>query len=154
MKFEAVPLAQRFWLKMIVLETGCWEWQGKRDAHGYGKTSIARKEFLAHRIAWILIYGDIPENLCVCHICDNPSCINPTHLFLGTHKDNITDATYKGRMHLGEDHGQSKLTEQLVLLARGIHQRHGISTRKLAQICEVSPPTMWEAINGKTWRHI
>ncbi len=72
----------------------CWIWKDHRNASGYGST----QKQLAHRMAWMLTHGPIPESLCVLHACDNPPCVNPAHLSLGTHLENMTDALRKGRM--------------------------------------------------------
>ena len=88
----------RFWSKVDQTGTGCWEWQGTRMAAGYGKFSYQGKSMYAHRMAWQLSNGSIPEGLYVLHRCDNPSCVRPVHLFLGTQRVNMHDAIEKGRM--------------------------------------------------------
>jgi HNH endonuclease len=79
------------------MTTKCWEWTGTRNNTNYGLTSLDCKQMGAHRAAWILMYGEIPEGINVCHTCDNPPCCNPEHLFLGTQSDNIKDMYDKGK---------------------------------------------------------
>lgn len=82
--------------KVPYMRTRCWEWTGALT-DGYGQFCIDYTPHGAHRAAWILANGDIPEGLCVCHSCDQPSCVRPSHLFLGSHMDNVQDAINKGR---------------------------------------------------------
>jgi len=81
-------------------ENECWPWLAYKQADGYGTFRVPGDEKVkAHRMAWILMRGEIPEGLYVCHHCDNPSCVNPAHLFLGTHWDNVQDKVAKGRQY-------------------------------------------------------
>lgn len=79
-------------------ETGCWEWQAYKDKGGYGHFLVNGYYTRAHRASYIIFNGDFDRSLDVCHKCDNPPCVNPDHLFLGTHKDNMHDAINKGRL--------------------------------------------------------
>jgi hypothetical protein len=92
-----------FWAKVrIASDDECWEWSGARNAKGYGvkRNAVARgkaENIQAHRMSWIVFNSEVPDGLLVLHRCDNPSCVNPAHLFLGTHKDNMDDKMSKGR---------------------------------------------------------
>lgn len=116
-----VPIEQRFSTKFIIDESGCWNWQSSIDGAGYGMIATQKGVHLkAHRFSWTLSRGEIPESLFVLHRCDNRRCVNPDHLFLGTHQDNMDDMVSKGRLppHNGEKNGASKLTEEKVLAIR------------------------------------
>ena len=90
-------------------ETGCWEWVGYRNIDGYGDWKLpGSREHRAHRVAWILAKGPIPDGLHVLHHCDNPSCVYPPHLYLGTEADNGRDRAVRGRAARGERHGRRK----------------------------------------------
>ncbi len=95
------PVAERFWPKVRRGE-GCWEWTGARSAKGYGRLTAGRRGdgyLRTHRLSFELAYGPVPDGLFVLHRCDNPPCVRPDHLFLGTKSDNMRDAVSKGRLN-------------------------------------------------------
>lgn len=128
----------------------CWLWAGTREARGYGVTSFMKRNVLAHRLSWELSHGAIPAGLHVLHRCDNPPCVNPGHLFLGTHLDNIADMVGKGRHVRGERQWQSVLTEDAVRSIRAA----GESGRELARRFGVTASCISEVRNGKAWAHV
>lgn len=89
--------ADAFFANVVRTRRGCLEWKGTRTFENYGRLFVRRRSIRAHRLAWELVHGPIPDGLCVCHQCDNPPCVNPDHLFLGSHQDNNRDAVRKGR---------------------------------------------------------
>lgn len=93
-------LEQRFW-STIKKNDKCWEWQGRRDRRNYGTLRVSNKQMLAHRVSWQLNVGRIPTRKLVCHSCDNPPCVRPSHLWIGTNKQNMDDAKSKGLFKLG-----------------------------------------------------
>jgi hypothetical protein len=101
----------RFWSKVSVGDNAdCWPWLAKRNEKGYG----CFQDFKSHRVAYEFLRGPIPDGKIACHHCDNPSCCNPHHIFLGTHQDNADDCVIKGRSRKGERHPMSKLTDDQV----------------------------------------
>lgn len=98
-------------------ENGCWEWMGYLSKFGHGRIGYRDKVYLTHRISYELNKGIIPEEMLVCHTCDNPKCVNPEHLFLGTQKDNLQDAFDKDRLYKipampGENNPMAKITNE------------------------------------------
>lgn len=136
-------------------ENGCWLWTGyapkSGNRAGYGEFDFkSGRRMLAHRASMLLLKGSEPGKQCVLHRCDNPPCVNPEHLFLGTSGDNMADRNEKGRQARGEGHASAKLTEEDVRAIR-CDQR---SNRELASIYGVFETTISEARRRKTWKHI
>ncbi len=142
-------LREKF-LQFVVQAEGCWGWIGPLHNAGYGRLAHDKMELLAHRIAYELFVGPIPDGMHVLHHCDNPPCMNPAHLFLGTHADNMRDMVVKGRSQRGERNGQSKLTEGQVLEIRKVHAG-GDSQKELAQRYGVDRSMVNRIVNGKNW---
>jgi hypothetical protein len=143
-----IPLTERFW-KKIKKTDGCWFWPGAINNKGYGHSWMYPNNELAHRIAWQLTYGPIPDGLYVCHHCDNRRCVRPDHLFLGTQQDNLHDMKVKGR-HVGS----AKLDEATVLIIRSRYAAGGITQQALADQYNVDQGTISHLIQRKTWQRI
>lgn len=154
-KFET--LEDKFWRRFEVAgKDDCWEWQGTKDPHGYGSISKNNRTFYAHRISYEINVGEIPEGIFVLHSCDNPSCVNPKHLFLGTQADNVADRDKKGRQVRGERVKGSKLTEKKVIRMRDLRKKHGkdMPYRVIGKKFNVSQQSAHDAVNGHSWHHI
>ena len=132
----------------------CWVWKIAPGAAGYGLLcgSHGTKSRAAHRFAWELVHGPIPRSKCVCHRCDNRLCVNPAHLFVGTHADNNRDMFDKGRGPAGERNGQAILTRKRVRRIRALHARGGVSQRALAGRYRVSQAAISKVVLHKGWR--
>lgn len=115
---------------------------------GYGRCSYNGREQSTHRIAYQLVYGDIPEGLLVLHSCDNPPCFNPYHVSPGTQKENIQDSVSKGRMHFGESNGGVKLTPEAVYLIR----ESTLSQSATGALFGISQTQVWKIKQRKKWR--
>lgn len=124
---------ETFWAR-VERGDGCWEWQGSRNSHGYGRVAgvgTPGRLVLTHRIAWELTNGPVPEGLYVLHHCDNPPCVRPDHLFIGTLKDNSQDAAQKGRLgQAGRRLSRERLGEMGRKGAAALHEKHGADTAR------------------------
>ncbi len=149
------PMATRFW-RYVQKSEGCWLWTGLVTQYGYGRFSKSHRDFPhAHRVAWELTNGPIPEiTPCVLHRCDVRLCVRPDHLFLGTKRDNMRDRDAKQRQAKGEHAGLVKLTAEQVLAIRHAYTgRYGQSSA-LARQYGISTSTMFQILHRQTWKHI
>ncbi len=146
--------AEEFWSRVWKGDgERCWLWEGA-ESSGYGHLVWkGRRKQGAHRVAWELARGPVPDGLWVLHSCDNPLCVRPDHLFLGTNADNIADAFAKGRMPLGSEHHSAKLDPEKV---RAIRARiaAGEALAAIARDFGVSDQALFKLRDGKTWKHI
>lgn len=133
----------------------CWKWTGGKDWDGYGIFFVNKKSIKAHRYAYQILVGRIPSGKLICHTCDNPSCVNPKHLFIGTFQDNVDDMMKKGRhkARSGSCHHNSKLNEELVKIVK---QRllKGDKITHIAKDLNVSITTIFDIKNGNTWKNV
>ena len=146
----------RFWSKVNRKnDDSCWEWLSPFDKKGYGQFSIGKKTFRAHRISWVYTFGPIQEGLFVCHKCDNPRCVNPNHLFLGSHIDNVRDMDRKGRRKNApsylDKHGNAKLTNCQVMRIKEFISV-GIQQNKLAKFYKVSTGCINHIAKERQWK--
>ena len=148
---------------------GCILWQLSKTKRGYGIIcirrygSINRRVYRAHRVAYRIAHGVDPVDHCVCHTCDNPSCVNPSHLFLGTHTDNMRDMTAKGRhgahtdpsrLSRGEQHGMAKLRENDVREIRDIYARGETSQAALGRKFNISQTVVGQIVRRERWKSV
>lgn|SRR5574343_112608 len=164
-----ISTEERFWRHVSKTDNGCWIWTAHRSKSGYGMfwmpgTNGSKDTNLrAHRVSWILTHGEIPNNLWVLHRCDNPPCVNPLHLFLGTGKDNTQDMISKGRYknnshHLrgkmtGEKNRRATITNSQVPVIRELLAQ-GMKQSKIARKLGISKFVVWSIKAGACWNHV
>jgi hypothetical protein len=170
---RAKPLAQRFWAKvnkngrvMPGMTTPCWEWTGHRDASGYGRIHVGGSGRLAHRVAWNLVNGPVPDGKGVLHHCDNPACVRAesdpkaSHTYVGTQANNMQDCARRGRhkhqrhpeLARGVANGRSKLDEAAIHEIRRA-RASGETRAAVAARFGITPQNVTHIVTGKTWRH-
>ena len=157
------PLADRFWEKVDKTTTpgGCWPWLGAKNRLGYGRIGrggAGGGTANAHRVSWELTHGPAPDHLFVCHRCDNPSCVRPDHLFLGTPAENTHDSWVKGRHIRGERVGGSKITADMV---RVIRRRYAAlppytkgAVKALAAEFGITHSNVSAIVRRESWAHV
>lgn len=136
--------------RVAIAPSGCLEWKAGKSS-GYGRFRNGGRMMFAHRVSYELHHGAIPDGLHVLHRCDNPACVNPSHLFLGTHAENMADKSSKERQARGERNGIAKLSAADVLAIRA---SGGITQRSLAREYGVSQAQIWRLLVGKQWTHL
>lgn len=155
-------VVKAFWSKVCKNRFGCWEWQGCKLPSGYAQLTLpgmVRRRVLVHRLSYVLHYGEITERgLLVCHRCDNPSCVRPDHLFLGSPKENTQDAYAKGRLRFlqGEKQNNAKLTDEEVQeLRRRYKPYHPTRGAKaLAKEFGITPNHVVTIVRNRAWKHL
>lgn len=132
----------------------CWEWTGGRTAQGYGRMSVGGgRETTTHRFSYETFYGPIPDGLFVCHSCDNRLCVNPRHLWLGTHAENRADMVTKGRNSRGVMVKHSILDDAAVLTIRE-RRAKGDLLREIADDYGITLASVCDVVKRRTWKHI
>jgi len=145
---EGLRLLERLLARMAKDDNGCWVWSGARSADGYGAISVHGKVMYVHRVAAALFHVlDGQDGLCVLHTCDNPSCFNPDHLWLGTRGDNVRDCARKGRI-------KRKLDEADVIEIRRLVKDGGRTHKSIGEQFGVSKETVGQISRGETWKHL
>lgn len=148
-----------FWARVAV-NGDCWEWtkatHGKTPITCYGTVWWGGHKFKTHKLSFLLFNGYIPTGMLVCHKCDNPKCVRPSHLFLGTNKDNYIDCARKGRLNRehGEDRYNAKLTEKDVEEIRRKYVKRKYGSIRIASEYGVSQTAVLNVINRLRWKHV
>lgn len=147
-------LEQAFWRHVACgSDDECWLWQGAIGNHGYGYLHSGGTSHLAHRVSYLIHYGEMPDELCVLHRCDVRSCVNPAHLFLGDRTENANDKVSKGRQTRGSDFPQSRLTDLDVKAIRALSAK-GEGYRRIADRFGVARETIRDIVRRRIWKWV
>lgn len=146
-------IKQRF-EKHIISKDDCWITDLYCNHRGYGQFALNRKRMNASRVSFLLYNGEIPEGMFVCHKCDNPPCVNPEYLFLGTHKENMRDMVEKGRSNRGSKNSSAKLTEKEVFQIKALLFETGLTSERIAILFGVSTRTISYIKQDGIWKHV
>lgn len=148
-----MDIVEKLLSRIKVNAVGCFEWQGAVHKGGYGVVTFGGRQQQAHRVSFGVFRKVIPDGLCVCHRCDNRKCINPSHLFIGTHKQNSEDMVRKGRAARGADCHSAKLTAEDVARMPDRYAA-GESTKQIAESHGIAMLTVSRILSKKIWRHV
>jgi hypothetical protein len=132
----------------------CHVWTGCKTKNGYGRFQVGGRVRRAHRMAWELANGPVPSGLVVCHHCDNPTCVNLTHLFIGTTQDNVSDKVSKGRHARGEMIARAKMTAEKVQVLRFLRSATTLRLDDLAMLFGLSFGGVRSILDGRCWAHV
>ncbi len=135
-------------------ETPCWVWNQSKSEKGYARCVFQRRVYTGGRLPWMMFNGPIPDGLCACHKCDNPSCVRPDHIFLGTKAENNRDCKAKKRNNIGSRNGQSVLDENSVKKIKLLLKSKAVSLHRIGRMFSVHHATIWDIKMKKTWRHV
>lgn len=154
-KYSPEERVMKFWSNVDKSngEYNCWNWLAYKDPDGYGRFRWGKQVFKSNRLAYILRFGEIPNNLHVLHRCDNRACVNPEHLFLGNQIDNMQDMLAKGRRHSTqrENNPKAKLNEKQVEEIRQRYENGNILQRELAEEYGVTQVQISSIVRKKQW---
>ena len=156
---EKIMQLARFATKIDIQNDGCWIWTSTIDNIGYGRcSSKLYGEKKAHKLSWRIFKGEIPKGKHILHKCDNRACVNPHHLFSGTHKDNMVDMVFKGRNKpnymFGEANPMSRLTRESVRKIRETYEKEDVTQAELAKRFNVSRMAINRAVRRISWKYI
>ena len=154
-QYKKSSVQDRFFAKVFVPKgpNACWEWTASKCKDGYGLFSVNGKLTNAHRFSYQFFCGEITGKMFTCHKCDNPGCVNPKHLFLGTPKDNMLDKVKKNRQAKGSKNGKSKLKENDILEIRKM-LNSGSTGREIAKQFGIHPSIITRIKHGGIWSHV
>ena len=164
LKMDYIDARKRIIARVLIPESGCWEWSLKVRPNGYARVTYKQKSFYAHRLSYSA-FNEVDlskDDRDICHRCDNRKCVNPNHLFIGTRADNMQDAKSKGRLSTGESHsakvrgslsGSSKLSEEDVITIKEL-LANGVFGAEIARRYGVDKSTISCITTGKTWSHV
>jgi len=149
------PVKDKIFNNIKKNENGCWEWTGGLSARGYASMHYEGKRTPLHRLSYILFRGPIPNDKLACHTCDNKKCINPDHIYIGTHKTNFRDAKERNRLRTrrGSAHPSSKLNEDKVRFIR-FHYQNGFDIREMSSFFGVTKSILYQTAKGQRWKHV